>query len=322
MKKILPVILFILIIGLSGCIDSDSSNENVNADKKYERTNPNLDGKIVEVEFDRDNYIAGEKVTAKLLVANTGNETINNETVEIKAKVVKLDDFLANLFLKTMSDKKKTRTFTINFNKEIKPESIEGISAVFSTQAEMEGKSLAGTYEVTLDLFVNGQYAGTHTLPVTLHKGTPEEDSTQEENSTQEEDTLTPASSPTVTPTPTPTPVITDTPAPTPTPAHETVVVDNPTGVVVPLRVMSNRFTVSEVEINAGDEVLWDNYDDTLYTIVEKNGKIGNLTLRHIAKLPYIFNTTGDYTFSLYDRYTKSPGTQTIKVRVNTTNTS
>ena len=37
----------------------------------------------------------------------------------------------------------------------------------------------------------------------------------------------------------------------------------------------------SLIKIDAGDTLLWDNYDDTSlkYTIVEQDGKISNITL-------------------------------------------
>ncbi len=318
--KLVPIILFILIVAaLSGCT---GSKETVPTDtKKYEKTNLNLDGAIVKVKFDRDNVIAGEKVLAELIVGNTGSEKIINETVEIKAKVETLDDFLANMYLKTMSDEKKTGTFTIDFDTPIEPGKNDRISAIFRTEKERQGRSLAGTYEVTINLFVNGQYADTEVLPITLYSGTPKD------FTPTPVPTPSPTPTPTPSPTPTPTPIITETPtpAPTPTPTPEPVVVATPTGKIVPARVMASRFTVSKLQINAGDQVIWDNQDETTYTIVEADKKIANLTLVWLGKAKYIFNTTGDYSLGLYYNNMKNgtvPSIQNITVRVNATNTS
>lgn len=156
-------VLLILLLLISGCID-----KNVDETQNL-RTNPNLKVKIVNLEFDSEYIIAGEKVIAKLEIANLGNETIVNETVELKAKVKRLDDFLANLYLKTLSDEKKTQTFTIDFNVVIPPGKVETISALFNTKREMHGKSLAGEYEITINLYVNGEWTDSKVVPITLH---------------------------------------------------------------------------------------------------------------------------------------------------------
>lgn len=318
--KMVPIILLILIVAaLSGCT---GSKETVPTEtKKYERTNLNLEAAIVKVKFDRDNVIAGEKVLAELIVGNTGSEKITNETVEIKAKVSTLDDFLANMYLKTMSDEKKTGTFTIDFDTPIEPGKNDRISAVFRTEKERQGRSLAGTYEVTINLFVNGQYADTKVLPITLYSGTPKD------FTPTPVPTPSPTPTPTPSPTPTPTPIITETPtpAPTPTPTPEPVTVATPTGTTYYARIMGSKFTVTSVQINAGDAVQWKDFDDDKpYTIVDMDKKMANITLRAGGTATYIFNTTGTYSFGLYYNFMKgaAPSFQNITVRVNATNTS
>lgn len=316
MNKIVPVVLSILIItALSGCFgDEEPAPEEM---KKYERTNLNLDGKIVNVKLFPEDARAGEKVTAELVVANTGTEKIVNETVEIKAKVKTLDDFLANMYLKTMSDDAKTVTITVPFGTEIEPGMNKPISAVFRSEKERQGRSLAGTYEITVILFVNGQWADTKVLPITLSSGTPREFTP----------TPTPSPTPTPTLTPTPTPTVTETPTPTPTPTPEPTpfVAATPTGKEIFIKLEASRLIPSSVQINAGDKVIWDNYVDDSYTLVEMNNKIANITLRigPGGKTPYIFNTTGDYTFRLYDKYKKPTiGILNVTVRVNASNAS
>lgn len=316
-KKIIPIILLILIVAaLSGCTGSNPPTENAPAQvQKIQHANQNLDGKIVDVKFYPPDVRAGEKVTAELVVANTGTETIKSETVEIKVKVKTLEDSMANLYLKIMSDEKKTRTLDpIDFDTEITPGANKPITAVFHTIKEMEGRSLAGMYDITITLSVNGEKVESLVLPITLHSGTPREFTPTP--------TSTPSLTPTPTHTPTPTPEITETPTPTPTPTP--AVVATPTGKSVYARIKSSIFTVSTLQINAGDAVLWDNYDDDIpYTIAEMDKKIANITLKGGGKVTHVFNTTGDYSFGLYYSGMKgSPSIQNISVRVNASNAS
>lgn len=305
MIKKLPVIVLILtFVALSGCT---GTKETVPEAQKHVRTNLNLDGAIVKVKFDRDDIRAGEKVTADLIVGNTGSENITNETVEIKAKVLTLDSFLANLYLKTMSDEKKTGTFTMDFDTPIEPGKNNRISAIFHTEKERQGRSLAGTYEVTINLFVNGQYADTKVLPITLQSGTPREFTP----------TPTPSPTPTPAPTLTPTATIIETPTPTPTPTPEPVVVATPTGVSKEVRVVPvDKFGINNIEINAGDEIVWLNREDETYTLVELNNKIANITLSNRAN--YTFTKTGNYSFNLTRRLLKTmPSVLNVIVKVN-----
>lgn len=310
MIKKLPIILSILIVvALSGCIGSDSSKATPEEVIKFDRANPNLDANIVDVKFDRADVIAGEKVTAELFIANTGSEKIANETVEIKAKVKTLDDSLANLYLKTMSEEKKSRAIDpIDFETQIEPGTVKPISAVFNTVKEMEGRSLAGKYEITITLSVNGQKVEARVMQITLKSGTPRE--------------FTPTPTPSPTPSLTTSPTITSTPAPkiieteTPTPTPMAVVVATPTGKNSTTFVKDDRFYPDTLTINAGDMVIWVNKMDFDYTIVEMDKKIPEMALR--ARNSYIFNTTGDYRFGLYFKPMRGePRIQTISVRIN-----
>ena len=173
MNKNLSIILIILIaVALSGCTGEGATKGTSIEVQKFDRANPNLDAKIVDVKFDRNDIRAGEIVTPELFIANTGSEKITNETIEIKAKVKTLDDSLANLYLKTMSEEKKTRVIDpIEFETEIEPGTVKSISAKFQTLKEMEGRSLAGTYEITITLSVNGQKIEARVSPITLYPG-------------------------------------------------------------------------------------------------------------------------------------------------------
>lgn len=305
--KAFPIMMILILAAavLSGCLAGEEAE-----DQRFVRTNPNLNAKIVDVKFDRENITAGEEVVADLVVANTGTEEITNETVELNAKVKSLDDFLGNLFLKTMSSKKKTRTFIINFSDEIDPGQNKALSALFHTQEKMEGRSLAGKYDITVFLFVNGQYADRETLELTLQKGTP--------RNVTFEPTPTPTPSPTPTPTPTLTPMLTPTPTPTPIPEIEVT----PSGHSVRTRIYNEYFYAPTLDIDAGDTVEWDNWDDTTYTLIEKSNKVANITLRDAKTTPYTFTRTGDYVFHLFHLRlgNETPQEQIIKVRINATN--
>lgn len=306
----LPIILLIVVVISAGCLGT-SSPPTIPDDTQNIPVNPDLKAKIIKISLDRDDIIAGEKVSADLSIGNIGNVNITNETVILKAKVLSLDDFFANLYLNVMSDEQKSKTYTINFSDEIKPGTIAPLSAIFRTEKDMKGKSLAGTYEVTIKLYVNGQYADKDGLKVRLLPGNPR----------NIEPVTTPVPTPVPTFTPTPTVEITKTPEPTPTP--EPVVIATPTGRKVTTRIMNSRFTELNKQINAGDKLIWQNYDESLYTIVDVDGKIGNLTLGQLKDATFIFNTTGDYKFGLYYVPMRGePSYQTIKVRVNTTNST
>lgn len=317
MSKMLLLLFLILVAALSGCSGPKENGSTITGPavvQRFDRANPNLDATITELRFDRNDVRAGEKLTAEIFIVNTGSEKITSETVEIKAKVKTLDDTLANLALKTMSDEKKTRDFTMEFDTVIEPDKKEMISAVFTTVKEMEGRSLAGTYDVTITLSVNGQKIEARVIPIRLRGGEPRVF------------TPTPTPSPTPTPTPTATLTVTETPTPTPTPTPEPVVVATPTGNKVIMKILIakiyildsklNKYSFSNsTQINAGDEVLFDNWDETPYTAVEENNKMANITIRAEAKTPKIFNTTGDYNLRLYDRF-KKPTTGFIKIMV------
>src|SRR3972149_2077936 len=177
MRRIFPIILILLLVAaFSGCTGSKTTDENVQSEtQKFELANPNLDARIVEVKLSPDDVRAGEEVTADLIIANIGTEKITNETIDIKAKVNTLNDFVGNLALKVLNEDKKTKTFTMSFDEEIKPGIVKPLSAVFHTVQEMQGRNLAGTYKVTITLSVNGQKVESRVVPITLRSGKPRE---------------------------------------------------------------------------------------------------------------------------------------------------
>ncbi len=313
MNKYLSIILIILIAtALSGCTGEGAMKGTPIEVQKFDRANPNLDAKIVDTKFDRNDIRAGEAVTAELFIANTGSEKITNETIEIKAKLKTLDDTLANLYLKTMSEEKKTRIIDpIEFGTEIEPGTVKSISAKFHTIKEMEGRSLAGTYDITITLTVNGQKIEARVIPITLYPGDVRESTPTPTPSPS------PTPAPTLTPTPTPAPEIMETQTPTPTP-EPVVVVATPTGKNFTTFVKDDKYFPDNLNIEAGDMVIWVNKMDFDYTLVEMDKKIPDMVLR--ARNNYIFNTTGEYRIALrYRNMHVDPKIQTINVRVNAT---
>ncbi len=224
MKRLIPIILVLLVIALSGCTGQD-----VPADPEgqtFDRTNLNLNGKMMDIELLPGDARAGENITANLVVGNTGNENIVSETIEIKARARSLDDFLANLALLAMSEEKKTMTFSIDYNEEIKPGMIKPFSHVFPTLRELKGRNLAGTYDITIVLAVNGQKVESKSLKLKLRSGKPRGASTITSNIPSYTPSITAAATPT--PAATASATVTETPAPTPTPtpAAQAVTVD------------------------------------------------------------------------------------------------
>jgi hypothetical protein len=317
MLKIFPIVVIILVAALSGCIGSESAeNDPMFVPQVFERTNPNLNAKIVDLKLLPEDVRAGEAVTADLMIANTGTENINNETIYIKAKVKTLDDFIANLALKAISDKMKTREYTMDFKEEIEPGTIKPISAVFKTVKELNGKNLAGKYNVMVILSVNGEKVDSKVIQISLRSGEPrEQNEIQSSAATTPEIAVTNAPSANSTPIVTETPIPTPTPEPTPVPTPEEVTVE-PTGKILPTNIMNYRFGEPKKIIEAGDAVQWKNSDDDTMTLVETNGKISNLTVSW--RTTYTFNTTGTYVFELYyPKMRVSPPVQTIEVKLN-----
>jgi plastocyanin len=309
MKRLISIILVLMIVALSGCTGQDVSSETEG--QTFDRANLNLDGKMMDIKLSPNDARAGENITAKLVVGNTGTENIISETIEIQAKAKSLDDVLANLALKFMSEEKKTMTFTMEYNEEIKPGMIKPLSHVFSTPREMKNRSLAGIYDITVILSVNGQKVDAKSIKLKLGSGKPRDTSKTLESASTPAVTATPTPIVTVTAAPTPTP----TPTPVPTPEEVTV---EPTGKIrLSIIQGGTKFGESSITIDAGDTLQWKHFDtDDVLTIVEMDGKIPNQTVR--ARTNYVFNTTGVYSFQLfYPNMKNPPAVQVITVKLN-----
>ncbi|GFO97299.1 blue (type 1) copper domain-containing protein [groundwater metagenome] len=313
MKKLFPIIMVLLIVALSGCTGQDATSETEG--QTFERVNLNLDGKIMDIKLSPTDARAGEKITAKLVLGNTGTENIVNETIEIKAKAKSLEDFFANLALVAMSDEKKTMSFSMNYDEEIKPGMIKPLTHVFSTPGELKGRNLAGTYDITVILSVNGQKVESKSIKLKLHSGKPRDGSNIPVNTPSDTVSATPTPTVTVTAAPAMTVTATPTPTPTPAPTPEAVTVE-PTGKTIVTRIMGYKFGEPSISIDAGDTLQWYNLDDDTMTLSEINGKIPNQSV--YSRRNYIFNTTGTYTFHLfYSKMRVSPPVQVITVKLN-----
>jgi plastocyanin len=308
MKRLISIILVLIIVALSGCTGQDVSSETEG--QTFDRANLNLDGKMMDIELSPNDVRAGENITAKLVVGNTGTENIISETIEIQAKAISLDDFLANLALKFMSEEKKTMTFTTEFTEEIKPGMIKPLSRVFSTPREMKNRSLAGIYDITVILSVNGQKVEARSIKLKLGSGKPRETSNTEKSAVTPEVTATPTPIVTVTAAPT------SMPTPTPVTVPEAVTVE-PTGKIYVTKITGWKFGETSLTINAGDTLQWHNLDDDTMTLVEVDGKIANQSV--YSRRNYNFTTTGTYRIQMfYSKMREAPPEQVITVKLNT----
>ncbi len=305
MKRLISIILVLMIVALSGCTGQDIYSETEG--QTFDRANPNLDGNMMDIELLPNDARAGENITAKLVVGNTGTENIISETIEIQAKAKSLDDVLANLALNFMSEENKTMTFTMEYNEEIKPGTIKLLSHVFSTPREMKNRSLAGIYDITVILSVNGQKVDAKSIKLKLGSGKPRDTSKTLKSASTPEATVAPTPIVTVTAAPTPTPT------PVPTPEEVTV---EPTGKIYVTRIMGSKFAESSITINAGDTLQWYNLDDDTMTLFEMDGKIPNQSVYY--RKNYNFTTTGTYRFKLiYPKMRVEPPIQVITVKLN-----
>ena len=221
MKRLISIVILFMIVALSGCTDQDVS---IPEGQTFERANLNLDGKMMSIELTPTDARAGENITAKLVVGNTGTENIISETIEIQAKARSLNDFFANLALTAMSNEKKTMTFSTEFTEEIKPGMIKTLTRVFPTPRELKGRNLAGNYDITVILSVNGQKVESKTVKLKLGSGVSREIYNNQEPASTAASTFATA---TETPAPKVTAAMTATPIPTPVPTPEMVTVDS-----------------------------------------------------------------------------------------------
>jgi plastocyanin len=313
MKRLFSVILVLLVVVLSGCTGRDVSSETEG--HTFDRANPNLNGKIMDLEFLPTDVRAGEKITANLVVGNTGSENIVKENIEIEVKPISLNDFLANIALLGMSDSKKTLTFSNEYNEEIKPGMIKPLSYVFPTPKELKGKNLDGTYSITIILSVNGQNVESRTTQMKLRSGKSRESSNTPVNTPS--GTVSATSTPVVTVTASPATTVSATQVPTPTPTSTPLEVTvEPTGKIYVTRIMGYKFAESTITLDAGNTLQWYNLDDDTMIVAEMDGKIPNQSV--YSRRNYNFTTTGIYRFQLFfPKMRVSPPTQTITVKLN-----
>ncbi|MHC1624651.1 MAG: hypothetical protein ACXQS2_01430 [Methermicoccaceae archaeon] len=116
---------------------------------------PGLSAKILEVELGSDRYAAGDIVNASMLVKNDGNVTIVGVKVGVTIYVMELHSKGSNLLLKTMGDEERSRYYVVSYDTKIEPNEQKILKASVRTVKEIKGIDLAGTYRVTVTLFVS-----------------------------------------------------------------------------------------------------------------------------------------------------------------------
>lgn len=170
----LTVMAITMALLTSGCFGGDDASTSTPSPTQAVTTthidtgDSTISAQIMSIKFDNDDYKAGDKVTAILAVKNTGTEEITSETIDITARLVKLKSSAANLALKALSDDKKTRKYSMDRKNTIQPGETKDLSAIFTTQKELEGISLAGEYDVYMKLSVNGVNVGSSSLVLKL----------------------------------------------------------------------------------------------------------------------------------------------------------
>ncbi len=312
MKRLFPVILVFLVVVLSGCTGQDASSETEG--HTFDRANPNLNGKMMDLEYLPSDVRAGEKITANLVVGNTGTENIGSENIEIKVKPLSLNDFLANIALLGMSESKKTLTFSNEYKEEIKPGMIKPLSYVFPTPKELKGKNLDGTYSITIVLSVNGQNVESRTTKMKLRSGKPRDVFNTPANTSS--GTVTATSTPSVTITASSATTVTATPPPTPAPTQTPAVTVAPTGKIYATKIMGYKFGEPSLTIYAGDTLQWHNLDDDTMILVEMDRKIPNQSV--YSRTNYDFTTPGTYRFQMFwPRMHVDPPVQILTVKLN-----
>lgn len=217
MKRLFPTIAVIIVLALTGCTGQAASSDG--KEQIVDRADPNLNGNMMDIVLSPTDARAGENITANLVVGNTGSKDINSETIEIKIKPISIDDFFANIAILLMSEGKKTLTFPNEYKEVIKPGMIKPFTVVFPTPRELRGSNLAGTYNLTITLSVNGQAVQSKSQQLKLRSGKPRVSSNAQNSTSANLATTAPTTAVTAnaapavtTPNPTPTP----TPAPTP----------------------------------------------------------------------------------------------------------
>ncbi|GAF77518.1 unnamed protein product, partial [marine sediment metagenome] len=133
-----------------------------------------LEGTIVgDVTFDKSSYNAGDTIKASMNVKNTGTRDILSESVSIKVKVTRLDNWVANAALGSKSEDEKTQTYNFDYTQRIAPGGTGTVSATFKSPKELSTSvgmiSLAGDYHVVMTVSIEGKEIGSRELTLTLH---------------------------------------------------------------------------------------------------------------------------------------------------------
>ena len=184
MKKIFVVIIGLLVTAavasavLSAgyleepqeCTEASAPSVKNNAVSKAPSPPSGIKGSIESISMDKDKYYAGDTVVSEMQVKNTGNESLTSEKVVITVKCIELESFAGNMALKSMSDDEKTQTYTMKFSEVLNPGESKKLSATFNTPEEMSGVSLAGEYELTLQLKFNDRTVDSEKMNLLLHK--------------------------------------------------------------------------------------------------------------------------------------------------------
>ncbi|MEA1895918.1 MAG: hypothetical protein U9N36_12150 [Euryarchaeota archaeon] len=152
------IIALTIVCSAFGCIGGDKPSEKRSTAPWVPPQRPYVKS------IDTSQLKLGVPSDATITIFNNGNETVTKEKIIMTATAVKMDDWKANLGIKSMSAEKKTEEYTIEFDDRIEGGELHELCAEFNLPAKVEWKgqkvSIAGTYHVVVKVYANDDLIG------------------------------------------------------------------------------------------------------------------------------------------------------------------
>lgn len=165
-RNVITIVIIIVIACFAfGCLGGDESPEQKPKTTPAPWTPPE---QPYIKSIDTSQLKLGEPSEATITIFNNGNETVMKEKIVMTATAVKLDNFAANLALKTKSDEEKTETYSLEFTEQIESGESCALCAEFDLPAKVSGVSIAGLYHVTIEVYTDDTLIGTKKIDLHL----------------------------------------------------------------------------------------------------------------------------------------------------------
>ena len=166
-RRVAMIVIIIVIACFAfGCLGGDNKSPEQKPETPSAPWTPPQHPYIKSI--DTSKLKLGEPSDATITIFNNGNETVMKERIVMTATAVKLDNFAANLALKTKSDEEKTETYSLEFTEQINSGESCALSAEFDLPAKVSGVSIAGLYHVTIKVYTDDTLIGTKNLDLHL----------------------------------------------------------------------------------------------------------------------------------------------------------